>query len=281
MSRGWAGNPLEALIAPQALTALLRRYLRPLAVALLISTAPAQAADRVVSLNLCTDQMLVLLAPEKAVALSPLARDPALSFVARQAASLPTTRISAEAILRLHPDLVLAAPYGAQTTLDILQQEGIPIDRIDLPQDFAGIRTQTLALGTRLGYPERARALLAAMDATLAELARPRSGLGSHPTTALAIEPRGYTATPGSLMGAVLRAAGLTNVSDGRPVGLEWLLRHPPDLLVVPDDPAYPSLATDMLDNPVLAVLHRRTIPPVLTICAGPFTARAAAMLAP
>ena len=44
--------------------------------------AGAAIPERVVSLNLCTDQMLVLLAPEKVLALSPLARDPALSFVA-------------------------------------------------------------------------------------------------------------------------------------------------------------------------------------------------------
>ena len=35
-------------------------------------------------------------------------------------------------------------------------------------------------------------------------------------------------------MDAVLRAAGLTDASNGRRLGLEALLRHPPDLLVVP-----------------------------------------------
>jgi len=38
--------------------------------------------------------MLVLLAPEKIAALSPLARDPALSFVAPMAAHLPVGRAS-------------------------------------------------------------------------------------------------------------------------------------------------------------------------------------------
>lgn len=242
---------------------------------MLLVHVPALAADRVVSLNLCTDQLLVLLAPEKVAALSPLARDPALSFVAARAAHLPATRASAEAILRLHPDLVLAAPWGAQTTLAILEQEGIPVDRVDLPQDFAAIRAQTRALGARLGHPDRADRLIAAMDATLAAVSHP-----AHPETALAVEPRGYTASPGTLMDAVLKAAGLTNVSSGRPVSLEALLRHPPDLLVVPAEPDYPSLATDMLDNPVLASLPRRAVPPALTICAGPFTAQAAALLA-
>ena len=81
-------------------------------------------------------------------------------------------------------------------------------------------------------------------------------------------------------MDAVLRAAGLDNASDGSRVGLEALLRHPPDLLVVPTAPAYPSLATALLDHPALAGLPRRAIPPALTICAGPFSAEAAALLA-
>ena len=35
-----------------------------------------------------------------------------------------------------------------------------------------------------------------------------------------------------------------------------------------------------MLDSPALAAIPRRTLPPPLTICAGPFTAQAVAMLA-
>ena len=87
---------------------------------------PAHTSLHVVSLNLCTDQMLVLLAPEKIAALSTLARDPSLSYVAPQAVQLPIVRASAEAVLRLRPDLVVAAPYGAQTTLALLQQERVP-----------------------------------------------------------------------------------------------------------------------------------------------------------
>jgi iron complex transport system substrate-binding protein len=243
--------------------------------AVFLASLPALAADRVVSLNLCTDQMLVLLAPQKIAALSPLARDPALSFVAQEAAHLPIVRASAEAVLRLHPDLVLAATFGAQTTLALLEQEGMPVLRVDLPQDFDGIRKQTRLLATALGAQARGEALLAAMDASLDELPR-----RSHPIRALVWEPRGFTAGPGSLMDAVLRSAGLINASDGRRVGLEALLRQPPDLLVVPAAPDFPSLASAQLDHPALANVHRRAVPPALTLCAGPFTAEAAVLLA-
>jgi iron complex transport system substrate-binding protein len=235
----------------------------------------AHGTERVVSLNLCTDQMLVLLAPEQIAALSPLARDPALSFVATQAEHLPLVRPSAEAVLHLHPDLILAAPYGAQTTLALLQQEHVPVLRIALPQDFPGIRQMTRLLANALGVLQRGEALLSAMDNVLETLPHP-----GHEVHALVWEPRGFTAGPGTLMDAVLHAAGMSNASDGRAVGLEALLRHPPDLLIVPATPSYPSLATTLLDHPALAGLPRRAIPPALTICAGPFSGQAAALLA-
>jgi iron complex transport system substrate-binding protein len=242
---------------------------------LLLSFVPAGAAQRVVSLNLCSDQLLVLLAPEQVAALTPLARDPALSYVAARAARFPVVRPTAEAVLRLHPNLVLAGTYGAQTTVALLRREGLAVLRLDMPQDFAAIRQQTTLLAARLGVPDRGAALIAAMDATLHSLPRP-----THRVTALAWEPRGYTAGPGTLMDAVLRAAGLVDIGTGRHVGLEALLRHPPDLLVVPQAPDDPSLATDLLDNPAVASIPRRAVPMPLTICAGPFTAEAAAMLA-
>ena len=235
----------------------------------------AQAATRVVSLNLCTDQMLVLLAPEKIAALSILARDPVLSFVAPQAQALPIVRPSAEAVLRLRPDLVLAGPYGAQTVLGLLEQRGVRVVRLDLPRDFPGIRAFTRALAAALDAGDRGEALIAAMDQVLAE-----PPIRPYPITAVAWQPRGYTAGPDSLMQAVFQAAELTNGSNGRRLALEALVRHPPDILVVSGMPAFPSLATDLLDHPSLAEIPRRVVPSALTICAGPFTAGAVALLA-
>jgi len=228
-----------------------------------------------VSLNLCTDQLLVLLAPEKIAALSPLARDPTLSFVASRAASLPVVRPSAEAVLRLHPDLILAGPFGAQATVALLKSEGLAVHRISLPQTFPAIRAQTRRVALLLGVPERGAALVSTMDATLAAVHPP-----PRPRTAIAWEPRGFTEGPDSLMGAILRAAGLTNLSDGNHLGLEALMRLAPDLVVVPEAPHFPSLATDLLQSPALSSIPRRSLPPALTLCAGPFTAQAVSMLA-
>ena len=243
-----------------------------LAALAILLAGSAEAADRIVSLNLCTDQYLVLLAPDRIAALSPLARDPALSTVAEAAKSLPWVRPDAEAVLSLHPDLVLAGPYGAQTTLAALERRGVPIVRTDMPQDFSAIRAETRRFAALLGASARGEALLAAMEATLA--VPPQSS-----RRALLLEARGYTAGVDTLEDAVLRAAGLQN-AGGRRLGLEAILSDPPDLLVTAEAPGVPSLATDLLQHPALNRLPRRTWPPALLACGGPWTAAAVAVLA-
>ncbi len=249
--------------------------MRALALLLALLAAPAAAAERVVSLNLCTDQFLVLLAPHRAVALSALARDPALSVVAGQAAAMPWVRTDAEAVLDLHPDLVLAGPFGARATLAVLERRGVRVERTAMPQDFPAIRAETRRFAALLGAAPAGEALLAEMDRTLAAV-RPRP-----PVRALALQARGYTAFPGSLEDSVLRAAGIADIGAGRRLGLEAIAADPPDLLVTAQAPRYPSLATDLLAHPVLRAIPRRTWPPALLACGGPWTARAVALLAP
>ncbi len=246
-----------------------------LALAALLLMAAAPAAERIVSLNLCSDQLLVLLAPERIAALSTLSRDPALSFVAGRAAALPQVRADAEAVLRLKPDLVLAGRYGAQATLALLEARGLHVLRLEQPRSFDEIRVQIRELAAALGVSDRGEALVAGMDAQLAALPRPARAV-----RALLWQPRGWTSGPGTLGDAVLHAAGLANAGAGGQVGIEALLTHPPDLLVTATAPSYPSLATSMLRHPALAGLPRREVPPAVLICGGPFTARAAELLA-
>jgi iron complex transport system substrate-binding protein len=235
-------------------------------------TTHAEGVKRIVSLNLCTDQWLVLLAPEKIAGLSSLARDTTLSYVATEAARFPSIRASAEEVMDLHPDLVLGARFGARTTLALLERAGLRVERLEIPTDFAGIRAVIRATAALLDLSERAGPLIAAMDATL-----PPPG---PPIKALVWEAHGWTSGPGQLMDAVMRAAGMTDAGSGGRVGLEGLLRHPPSLLILSDASAGDSLATDMLRHPAVRGIPVRTIPTSLTICPGPSTAKAVELLA-
>lgn len=235
----------------------------------------ALASLRAVSLNLCTDQLLVLIAPKDVAGLSPLARNPALSAVAQEAAKLPIVSPIAETIFHRHPDLVLAETSGEQLLLGVLRHLGLRVITIQDPQNFAEIEAAITKIAALLGVPTRGATLNAGIEATLARL--PRT-IG--PRTAIVWEPRGLTPGPNSLPGAILAAAGYRNAARGGTLELETLLSHPPDLLVIPGGPGMPSLATTMLSGPILASIPHRSVPASWLICGSPFSAQAAERIA-
>ncbi len=226
---------------------------------------PACSRAKVVSLNLCTDQLLVLLAPEQVTALEPLARDPALSYVAAQAANLPQVRADAEAVLALHPDLVLAGRYGAQSTVALLRARGVRVVQFDEVEDFPAVGVQVGELADLLGVPARGRRMVTAMWRKLAGVRR-RAG------SAVLWEAGGWSAGPGSFGDAVLRAAGFTDVGSGGRIGVERLLALRPDVLVTEAAARFPSMATDLAWHPALARMVREVVAAPLLVCAGPWS---------
>jgi iron complex transport system substrate-binding protein len=257
------------------LIARFRRWVVLLFWLLLILPTQGHGAEWVVSLNLCTDQLLGLLAPEKIAGLTPLARDPVISYIAEAAKAFPVVRPSAESVLALLPDLVLAGPYGAQATIALLRARGVPVLQLALPQNFDAIRAQLRQVADVLGVPGRGDHLEQEMDALLDAVPH-----RVQPPRAVFWGARGQSSGPGSLGASVLAASGFTNVGTGRVMALETLATHPPDLLVVPETPAFPSLATDLLSHPAVRGIPRVVIPPALLICGGPWTALAVRLLA-
>ena len=74
--------------------------------AFLTSPAASQSGppSRIVSINLCADELLVALAdPEQIAALSPYATDPDLSFMAKEAAKFRHDAGTAETVVDIDP----------------------------------------------------------------------------------------------------------------------------------------------------------------------------------
>lgn len=236
----------------------------------LAARAGARVARDVVSLNLCTDEALLTLAPERAAAVSFLARDPSLSVVAEAASHVPVVRADAEAVLARHPSLVLAGRFGAQAVLAALRESGVHVAVFGEARDFAGVRREWRAIARVLGVEARGEAAIAAMDAALGPMPAPHG-------TAVWLEPRLVAAGADTIEGAVLRHAGYVPVT--RVGGLEALASRPPGLLVVPALPRFPSLADAVLEHPVLAGIARATVPARLVACGGPWTAQAVNLL--
>ncbi len=253
--------------------------------------ARAQAVEkprRIVSLNLCTDQLVVLLADRNAIAsVTFLAADPVRSYVADRVAGLRLNYGLAEEVVALDPDFVIAGQFAARSTVEMLRRLGIPVTVLPVPTSFAEIREQIALVADALGEPERGLRAIADMDARLAA-ARPDPT--ARRRVAAIFGPNGFTGGPGSLPHAVVEAAGYRNFAEQLGFGaigqfsVEDIVAGRPEVLIFnTDDSAAPSLARALLRHPALRTLRLDAetiaVPPKLWTCGGPFTARAVSLL--
>ena len=250
-------------------------------IAFVLSALPAAAADpprRVVSFNVCTDQLVVALAdPEQIVGLSPYATDPASSVVAEKARAFRRLDWQAESTIALDPDLVLIGDTDRPITRRLLAAQGLRLLEITLVTDIAVARRQIVDVAAILGHPERGAKLLAELDA-----ARARLAAAARPPfrTALVVSRGGYTAGARSLPVALLTEAGL-QTPPGVPEGyggfvsLERLIAIRPDVLVLNDPPWETNdQGTLYVTHPALRALYpperRIVLPTRYTLCGGP-----------
>jgi iron complex transport system substrate-binding protein len=192
------------------------------------------APARVVSINLCTDQLAMMLAaPDQLVSVSRLAADPHSSAMADAARAYPANHGRAEEVYLLKPDLVLAGRYSARATVDMLRRVGLRVALFDTANSLADTRARIEQMARLLGREATGAALIAAFDARLAALAAPETG-----RRAALYHPNGYSLGGGTLADDILRAAGLGNVArdlglrGGGTLALERLVMAAPDLLI-------------------------------------------------
>jgi iron complex transport system substrate-binding protein len=234
---------------------------------------------RIVSLNMCVDDLLLRLArPENIASVTWLARDPGNSNVAELAARVPVNHGLAEEIIPLQPDLVIAGVHTARPAVAMLKRTHIPVVEIDVPKTLSAVRQQIRDIAALIGEREKGESVVGVMDASLAALpspawrARPR---------AIVLNPNGVTVGEDTLVDEVMTRAGLTNVAaelaidNYGQIPLETLVASGVDVLIVSasrDGP--PALATEILRHPVLSALSDRTrlvvLPGRLWNCGGP-----------
>jgi iron complex transport system substrate-binding protein len=254
--------------------------------AVLLAYGAAEARPlRVMSINLCGDQLVLALLPRSQItSVTWLSRDPSESVMASAAAQVPVNHGSAEEVLRDHPDLVIAGAYADTATQALLKKLHYPLLQVSGADSFEDIRRETRRVAAAIGASAKADTLIARMDARLDQLAK-RPGT---PFRVAAWDGAGFSARPGSMYDAVLRAAGARNVADEKGVlkgapDVETLLATAPDLLVE-GEPQFerPGRRTDLLNNPTIRRFWgRRTVivPQSSYLCGTPFSADAAVQL--
>ena len=204
----------------------------------------ADAPRRIVSLDYCPDQYVLKFADrEDILALSPDARK-RFSYMRAEAAGIPTVRPRAADVLALQPDMVVRTYGGGHDIADFMQEPGVPVVQIGFPQSITEVRGEVLRVGTELGKPDEAVALVAEMERRLKVLAdRP-----GPPREVLYMTPAGVTAGEGTLVHELFVAAGLRNFQDRpgwNPLPLERLAYERPDLIAA----AFFESKTNHVDN--------------------------------
>ncbi len=237
---------------------------------------------RIVSANLCADQLLLAVAdPAQIAALTRNARDPWMSAAAAQAKPFRMIRGTSEEILTLDPDLIVGAPEFRTTEWRSMARKDIAALDLPFANSLADIQTQLRAVAAATGHRARGDAIAAQMDKALVRL--PRTGKGR---IAAYYQRRGYLTGTGTLVDELMTRAGLANLATKLGKGalgrltLEEMVAANPDILIVETDgPVVTDQGAEMLQHPALRHVPRVTLPQAWTVCGGPAYVQAARSL--
>ena len=187
----------------------------------------ASAAARIASLNLCTDEYLLLLAdPQQIASVSYLSRDPRESPLWRAARAHPGNRGSLEDVITLKPTLVLTMGGGGRATALLARR--LHIDALDLPfaTSLSDVEQNLRRIAAAIGSPRRA-------DPWVARIKRLQVTAPAKAREAIWISGNGESLAQDSLGAQWLRLAGLRQRGlPGSRASLETLLTKPPQVLV-------------------------------------------------
>lgn len=253
-----------------------------------VAAAQPAKPQRVMTINLCADQLaLQLLPPERITSVSYLSRSAAHSYLTAEAVGVPINYGTSEEVLRQHPDLVVAGDYSTPAVRKLLKKVGLPLVELPAAENFDQIRRNVRLVAKAVGEEDIGESLIAHMDNTLAELAatKPKQRI-----VVVGWDGAGNVPTNDTLFNAILTAAGGENVAAqlkgnviyGRYTAfdLELLVALHPDVLAYGSDRiGRLDLSTEQLRHRVVRRLYadrQITYPETLYGCGLPQTADAA-----
>ncbi len=253
-----------------------------------VSPSPNGGAPaRVVSMNLCTDQLAMLLAGEGQLwSVSRISLDPMVSPMVDEAKSHVINHGRAEEIYLMRPDIVLASTLSPRSTVLMLERLGIEVAQFAPASTLVDVRDRILEMGRVLGREAAARAVLARFDARLEAL---EADQGPRPR-AVIYHANGYVSGRGSLAGDILDRSGFVNAAhtkgygSGQVMPLEVLALTDPDLVVTAQTYPGGSRAEEVLSHPVVRAFRAGRDSAVISdqswVCGTPFVLDAIEQLA-
>jgi iron complex transport system substrate-binding protein len=235
------------------------------ALAVLSIAGPLAAAPRAVSINLCTDQLLLELADsDQILSLSWLSADPEESMLPLEASRYRLNYGTAEEVLALDPDVVLAGAYTGRFTRRLLERLGYAVAEVAPANTLAEIERNLRQVAAAIGQVDRGEDVIRDFRARQRTLVPRTDGL-----RVAFLRPGGFTIDPQSLTYELIERAGIRNVaSEGGldrwgSLPMEALVRTAPDVIIVSRyDTNTVSLADGVLEHPALraAAAHAQIV---------------------
>ncbi len=263
------------------------RLLAALAAFLISTAAHAQPTasplpQRIVSMNLCTDELLMrIVDPARIAGITYLSQQPVNAPLGLSpiAAKLAVNHGLAEEVIKLNPDLILAGAYTTSTATNLLRHLGYTVIVFDPETTFADMRANIRKLGALTGDTTKAEQVITDFDARLATL-QAQIPPGEKPVFA-DIGVNNYIAGADTLYTEVVNAGGYRTLGQSlgysgyRNVPLETVLTVRPALISAATPWTNPpSMSTMALGHPALRTLVATTpqvaIPERYTTCGAP-----------
>ncbi len=254
-----------------------------LALALTACSGPVERTQgdhpTVVSLNPCADAILAeIAAPGQLLALSHYSHDPAASsMLPDRAAQFASTGGTAEEVLAVAPDMVVADVFIQPSTRRALEEAGIRVETLGIASSLEASLEQVELLGAATGNEDRAAKLSGEITASWQA-----HRWGGEPVTAILWQQGGIVAGEGSLAHSLMKQTGFASLSAARGLGqgaylpLEEVLADPPQVVITAGDER-------AFSHPVMANAEgtaHHTLASSLLFCGGPTIPRALDRLA-
>ena len=238
--------------------------------------------QRIVSMNLCTDELLMrIVDPSRIASITYLSQQPINAPLGLDAiaSKLKVNHGLAEEVLMQDPDLILAGRFTSTTAVSLLRRIGYKVVIFDPENTLDDMRANIRKLGEAVGESTRAEQIINDFDAKLAALQK-QIPPGEKPVFA-DIGVNNFIAGENTLYTHVVNAGGYRTLGQAlgfegfRNVPLEEVLSTEPALISTATPwTSPPSMSTMALRHPALRAMVENTpqvtIPERYTTCGAP-----------
>jgi ABC-type Fe3+-hydroxamate transport system substrate-binding protein len=232
--------------------------------------APPSGGGGIVSTNPCVDSVLVrILPPSRIAAISQYSQDPAATSIPLDVARrFRATAGTAEEVIALHPDLVIASTYTPPATQAAYARAGLKTLLLGIPDSIAESQAQVTQIADAVGASAGGGRINAGIDRAVARWSRkddrPRSAL---------LYISGDLATGGStLLNEMMTRVGFRNaaadygLTHTGTVSSETIVTRPPAVVIATERGGRGTA----LRHRLLPTTPQAVFPRMLINCGGP-----------